>query len=490
MSGGENMKTIGKEFKRSPNAGFVLRLLSLGVAAHISLAMAQAPGILTATGNMTTPRHSHTATLIPNGKVLIAGGGYGYNCNCARASAELYDPSTGTFTATGDMTTPRQSHTATLLPSGKVLIAGGSVLLGRTLPLANAELYDPSTETFTATGEMTTTRASHTASLLNNGKVLIAAGVSTNGVLASAELYDPPTGTFTRTGDMTTGRWGHTATLLKNDKVLMFGTDTETVLSPELYDPDTGTFSLTGGTTFERLGVPTTATLLTNGKVLVTLADVGGEGRNWAALYDPSTGTFTATGNMIIWRLDPAATLLVDGTVLIAGSDYFWGEHHAEIYDPVTGTFLRSGQHIESRWNAHSPTATLLPDGTVLITGGFSWDLGGSRSYTLDNAELYHPPLHVIFNPNTVRLGGSFTASFSGANLTADTYFDIQFRRPGSSIDEVALDWQKGTSAPHTVATSLAVGTWTVTGVRPHQNLTDHSSDFFPVSVTLTVSPF
>jgi hypothetical protein len=94
----------------------------------------------------------------------------------------------------------------------------------------------------------------------------------------------------------------------------------------------------------------------------------------------------------------------------------------------------------------------------------------------------------VIFEPNTVRFGGSFTARFSGTNLAADTYFDVRFRRPGSSIDEVALDWQRGTSAPHAVATSLASGTWIITGVRAHQNLADHSGEFFPVFATLTVT--
>src|SRR5262245_22024872 len=98
--------------------------------------------------------------------------------------------------------------------------------------------------------------------------------------------------------------------------------------------------------------------------------------------------------------------------------------------------------------------------------------------------------LCVIFDANTVRLGGTFTAKFTGTNLTADTYFDVRFRRPGSSIDEVALDWQQGTSAAHTIASGLAVGTWIVTGVRPHQNLADHSGDFFPVSATLTVAAF
>ena len=191
----------------------------------------------TATGSMTTARQSYTATLLGNGKVLIVGGLD--NDGNTLASAELHDPAAGTSTATGSMTAARIEHTATLLGNEMVLIAGGGDAGGDLV--ASAELYDPSAGTFTATG-MASPRDAHTATLLCSGKVLIAGGhwandrVSSN--LASAELYDPTAGTFTATRDMTAMRVGHTATLLPNGKVLIAGGDDgdNALASAELYE--------------------------------------------------------------------------------------------------------------------------------------------------------------------------------------------------------------------------------------------------------------
>jgi hypothetical protein len=170
----------------------------------------------TTTGAPLTTRATHSATLLATGKVLIAGGFRGSNL----ATAELYDPAAGTFTATGSLITARSYQTATLLPSGKVLIAGGAAT---TL----TELYDPSTGAFSAAGNMVTARDHwHAAALLSNGKVLVAGGVGTGTpapLLSVAELYDPATGTFTATGPMTTTREAHTATALQNGKVLIAG---------------------------------------------------------------------------------------------------------------------------------------------------------------------------------------------------------------------------------------------------------------------------
>ena len=150
----------------------------------------------------------------------------------------------------------------------------------------------------------------------------------------------------------------------------------------------------------------------------------------------------------------------------------------AELFDPYTETFRLTGSMTGNR---EYPTAALLGNGRVLITGGFN----------TASAELYIPPLlpPLTFERTRVRGGESFTATFSGPSLTDDTYYDLRFHTPGDSTDPVALNWQRGLSATHSVATDTATGAWTVTGVRPHQVEADHSGSFVPVSATITVSP-
>ena len=370
----------------------------IGLAAF---ALAQSPGTFTPTGNLSTPRTFHTATLLTNGKVLIAGGYWNLP---TLASAEIYDPSSGSFMATGDMTAARHLHTATLLPNGKVLLAGGRFQNGGP-GQASAELYDPATATFSSTGSMTIPRCFHTATLLNNGKVLIAGDGS---ALQTAELYDPSTGTFSPTGNMTEPG-AETATLLPNGSVLI----TRSVLSgqqrgndqifkpnhAELYDPATGTFTRTGDIIEQNIGERPTAMLLTNGKVLIAGGSLGDLGSSTSAeIYDPATGAFSATGEMTAgidtWA---GAVLLPEGKVLITGEGYngfacdithigppitVTCPGAAELYDPASGTF--SPPIVSQSIEGHA--TTLLPDGTVLLSGG--WVCCG---ITIATAEIYHP---------------------------------------------------------------------------------------------------
>jgi hypothetical protein len=276
-------------------------------------------GTWTATTALLVRRHEHTATLLPNGSVLLAGGA---GVSGATNKAEIYDPATGNDTPTGDLFVGRQDHTATLLSSGKVLFAGG--LNGNSV-LTNAEIYDPQTGTSATTGGLGVARHGHRAVLLPNGKVLIAGGYNSNGNnptnywLSSAELYDPATGSWTATGAMTTRREDHTMTLLSNGKVLVAGgmNTNGSLSSTEVYDPAAGTWKPTGGLNIPRYSH--TATLLPNGKVLAA----GGYGpkgsTNSAELYDPTTGTWTLTGSLKAARLQHTATLLLNGEVLFAG---------------------------------------------------------------------------------------------------------------------------------------------------------------------------
>jgi len=347
-------------------------------------------GFKLTSGAMANAREFHAATLLGDGRVLLAGGlNYHLGNYVPLFKTETYNPATGAFSSTGDMTNYRYCQTATLLTNGKVLVAGGYDTSFRTppgnLPLATAETFDPATNTFSSTaGNMTVPRACHTATLLINGKVLIIGGDNTAAL--TAELFDTATGTFSATGSMVFARQHHTATLLQNGNVLVTGGLDNTA---EIYDPATGKFSATGSMNVARSSH--TATLLANGTVLVT-----GGGDNSAELYDPATGTFSATGNMAVSRSSHTATLLNNGTVLIVGGYHAPGtavpivERSAEVFDPTAGSFSLTGSLVTPR-AAH--TATLLSNGTVLITGGTDNGAGLDLNFIIPgivaNAELY-----------------------------------------------------------------------------------------------------
>ena len=332
-----------------------------------------------ATGSMANARFAHIATLLNNGKVLVAGGADASGHPIA--TAELYDPSTGKFSSTGSMATARDYFAAALLSNGQVLVTGG--IDGSGNPIASAEVYDPGSGTFSYTqNNMTIARASHTATLLNTGKVLIAGWGN-----ATAELFDPTTGKFAATGSMLAARVGHTATLLSTGKVLVTGgisgapPATTVLAEAELYDPVAGTFSQTTGSMASARELHA-ASLLTDGKVIVTGGlDSTGKPLATAEVFDPTSETFTATkGPMGTARYLHTSTTLKDGTVLVIGGDEAAGPlATAEVYDPVAGTFSPTGSMGAAR-AVH--TATLLSDGRVLV-------VGGNGAGVLATAELY-----------------------------------------------------------------------------------------------------
>ncbi len=366
------------------------------------------PDTWTATGSLGFNRSRHSATLLNDGTVLVAGG---VDLNgTPLASAELYNPAAGVWIGTGALHSPHSNHTATLLPDGKVLIAGGRADNISGVSVAAAEIYDPQTGEWAITGPLAAARQNHTATLLPGGAVLVAGGLGINNynTLDSAERYDPASGAWTATIPLIHARSQHTATLLNDGRVLVAGGSDS--LKSELYDPATELWTDAGQIILNTFGH--TATLLANGKVLLA----GGEyvagpllmTSNRGTLYDPATASWTATGSMAIGHESHTATRLSDGRVLVAGLGYASGSpNSAELYDPGTGIWATAAALIAPRGHH---TATLLPGGQVLVAGGYGVNIGSA-------AELYGVvPATAIVLTNPTRLpDGSFQFGFSAA---------------------------------------------------------------------------
>ena len=302
-------------------------------------------GTWSLTGSLRTARAGHTATLLPDGRVLVVGGGGEDNLlegGPRSATAELYDPGTGEWTATGKMTEARNYFTATLLPNGSVLVAGGGA------NYLEAELYDPATGTWMTTGSMAEGRKAHSATLLLDGTVLVAGGCACSepAPTASAERYDPITGEWTATGRMSAGRMGHTAVLLADGAVLVVAAGANLRDQPALaehYDPGTGTWTPTSSFAQGRAGPSVTA--LADGRLLVSGGHELESGfvsepttLDSAELYDPATGRWSATASLGKARAGHTAILLADSRVLVAGGADGPDAMSAELFDPGSGS--------------------------------------------------------------------------------------------------------------------------------------------------------
>jgi hypothetical protein len=341
--------------------------------------------------NMTTNRASHTATLLPNGKVLVVGGSPGSFFVDTLGTAELFDPIAGTWTPTGSLHFPRSGHTATLLANGKVLVAGGSVYDQNSFTstnIASAEIYDPSTGLWTQVNSMSTPRGAHTATLLRSGKVLVAAGYQTNNTLASAELFDPTIGTWSAAGTIPGPRGSHSAVLMPNGKVLIAGGGNgDSIATAALYDPIANSWTAANSMAFKRANFD--MNLLPNGKVMVCGGWFQTSVYTNCEIFDPGTGAWTATASMNFRHIGATSTVLANGRVLvIAGSDESGFDTvtvgSVETYDSTSDTFSSTSPMSTPR-NGH--TATLLPNGKVLIAGGAI----NSGNNATNSAELFDP---------------------------------------------------------------------------------------------------
>ncbi|MGH3167052.1 MAG: Kelch repeat-containing protein, partial [Trebonia sp.] len=322
-----------------------------------------------ASGTMPTSRAYHTATLLPDGTILVAGGESAPGMPLA--SADIYSPTAGTFTqTTSPMSVSRSNHTATLLTNGRVLITGGFQNQSSTDPTNGAEIYYPNTHVFEPTSSMVSPRANHTAILLPDGSVIVMGGNTTAGnYLNTVEQYLPLTATWTTLAAMPNALADHTATLLQDGRILVIGGQTSSGASSAVYAYTPGTNSWATLASMPIALYGHTATLMFDGRVLVAGGDTGGAFSKNSYIYDPGSNTWTASGALTQAREQHTATLLPNGTVMISGGLGTPAPTWVEVYHVDGSTWAPIGVFPAAR-TAH--TMTLALDGKVYAIGGFA----------------------------------------------------------------------------------------------------------------------
>jgi hypothetical protein len=448
-------------------------------------------GKFTPTGDMVAPMPFAMSTLLDSGMALMVDAVSDFR----RSGPELYDPVAGTFRAAAGNADGRLRFNACGTP---IVLASGTVLIAPGCGPAH-ELYDAMTDTLSFTGtRLTIGYYDTTSTLLTNGNVLIAGGDGDFGVAANAELYNPSIAMSMIAGDMVHARAGHTATLLRDGTVLVAGGDTSSGALPnltaELYNPSTGTFEATADMTSPRSWH--TATWLMDGRLLIA----GG--------YDSSSSfprSSTSSAELYVQSmLSPAqivTKLRFDRTSVVAGSSYSVDVSGSNIGSRTffDVRFTRPGSvssEVALNWQTGVVSSHDVPSAIALG----NWTINGVRAHEIetDHTGIFFPVSATIavlesqvtdlrFDRTSVVAGSSFVANISGSNLTPQTFFDVRFTAPGSTASDVALNWQTGTQSTHNVPSAITLGDWTINGVRPHQIETDHSGDFFPVLATITV---
>jgi hypothetical protein len=438
---------------------------------------AWAQGTHTPIPNMNNKRALHTATRLADGRVLVVGGEDPFLDFEPLATAEIYDPTLNTWTYTDSLSKGRDQHTATLLQDGRVLVTGGEdpdlVWRPRFRILRSAEIYDPATGTFTSAGDMNEHRMNHTATRLADGRVLIAGGLVNSDLVfpidvtrgAAAEIYDPASGTFTALPAMHNARSSHTATLLNDGRVLIVGGDGLSQASAEIFDPVTNTFTLLANTATTRRQSHGAVRLL-DGRVFIA---GGSSSAMTAEIFDPSVGSFQSAGTMPseydFWGV---IELLDDGRVYMASATQAW------LFNPSSGTFsARMTSGVGDLFIA----GARLSGNRVLVTGGQNF-----VPYTFVSVNAAR-----IFEPNEAPLAdaGEHQTISPGANCIAAVTLDGS----GSSDadgDTLTYEWKQGTTVIGTSATapvSLGVGVHEFT-----LTVTDSKGATDTATVTITVA--
>ncbi|MGN6755070.1 MAG: Kelch repeat-containing protein [Thermomicrobiales bacterium] len=345
---------------------------------------------------LATPRFDTSATLLPSGKILVAGGETGQRgSGNATASVELYDPAANNFSSAASLQSARGNALASLLPSGNVLLVGGTAAAnGKGPAVASAELYDAATNSWSSAGSLKSARTNPTATMLPDGRVLVAGGETAQGgggtSLASAEIYNPATNSWSDAGTMTATRVNASATLLADGRVLVVGgatsdDPTSALTSAEIYTPATNSWSSAGDMTAARSSG--SATMLADGRVLAVGGDIGCNAT--ASLYDPATNSWSPAAAPTSPHSGQTATRLPDGRVLIAGGEAGPGDTgnllaRAETYNPKTNSWAASNALSNGRAGT---TATLLPNGQVVFIGG-----ADATGMPIAGAEQFTPP--------------------------------------------------------------------------------------------------
>jgi PKD repeat protein len=392
--------------------------------------------------NMTVPRFIHRTAKLNDGRVLLTGGQIqNAPASVITNSVDAFNPADNSITPVAPMTIRRWSHTATTLADGRVLVTGGRTnsTAATGIVLATAEVYDPATNTWTETaGPMNVARRSHTATLLANGKVLIAGGgngvsTTTSQAIQSAELFDPVTGMFTLIGNMLDRRSAHSAILLDDGKVLISGGSNGIgtlfpVNTAELYDPATNTFTPTGNMNYPHLAqLPGK---LRDGRVVqgssyynTSHTSAGGRITDESEIYNPVTESWTPVAPMFKQRIDIGAQGLLDGTLLVAGgvttSPNFPSifQPTSEVFDPATMSWKLSGIMSAGR---DEFSGLLLDDGRVMISGGFL----SPGAVLLKSVEVYTPGLVPQHNGFFNVVGDLPATAFHGGENGRDAVYD------------------------------------------------------------------